>query len=69
MLYLLHINRIVIFRTVMDAISQSLSNLETVELQILGSLFKIKTNKVDEAVSDLERTAKRFQLKAKVKSV
>lgn len=52
----------------MENINQTLSNLETVELQILGSLFKIKNNNnISEAVGDLQRTSRR--LKAMVKSI
>lgn len=51
----------------MENISPILANLETIELQILGSLFKIKSNNVNDGVHDLEGTARR--LKAMVKSL
>ena len=53
----------------MDNIGPILANLEMVELQILGSLFKINSNttNVNEGVKDLETTARR--LKGMVKSL
>ena len=51
----------------MDNVIPILNNLETVELQILGSLFKIKSKQADEGIKDLEVTARK--LKGSVKSL
>ena len=51
----------------MDNVISILNNLETVELQILGSLFKIKSKHAEEGVNDLEVTARK--LKGSVKSL